>query len=214
MSISPGNKIERGDAVVKAILDYTGKPFIRLENGSWKTRYGWQDCHRRYYGDNLGLRWHASCDVPDLDLLPQQYPSLKTVSFFAGLEVTSMHLLMWMMSWLTRFKIISKWRKFQRPIIAMSRWFKNKGTDTGGMIIRMYGTNHRYQPLEIVWTLIAEQGDGPNIPIVSCVLIVEKLLKGELDPGARACVALYELAEFEKVIEAWHIYYHVEKVEM
>lgn len=212
--ISPGNRVERGNATIAAILDYTGKPFTRLERGHWVTVYGWQDAHRRYYGDNLGLRWHANCDIPDLELFPQHYPQLETVAFYAGLEVGLMHFLMWHMSWITRAKIIKNWRYFRRPIIALSNLFNKFGTDKGGMLMRLYGTNQQYQPLEITWTLIAEHGHGPNIPIIPAVIMVEKILKGEIEAGARPCFNMITLAEFDHIAAEWSIYHHTETREM
>ncbi|MGD9591638.1 MAG: hypothetical protein AB7V32_03865, partial [Candidatus Berkiella sp.] len=211
--IAPANKIERGDALIQAILGYTGKPFLRLENGKWVTVYGWQNVHRHYYGDNLGLRWHANCDIPDLVLLPQKYPMLKTVEFYAGLEVPMMHLGLWCLSWLTRAKIIRNWSYFYKSIAAMSRWFRKKGTDAGGMYIRLVGSSHRYQPLEINWVLVAEKGHGPYLPVIPCFILVKKLLQDEVSPGARPCFEMFSLQEFEEAISKWSIYITVDEVE-
>ncbi|MBS0288088.1 MAG: saccharopine dehydrogenase NADP-binding domain-containing protein [Proteobacteria bacterium] len=211
--IAPANKIERGEAVLKAILGYTGKPFQRLEDGKWKTVYGWQDIHRQYFGDNVGLRWQANCDVPDLVLLPEKYPMLKTVAFYAGLEVSFLHLAMWAMSWLSRYKIIKNWANFSKLIHAMSRWFKNAGSDKGGMYVKLQGSSQRYQPLEITWLLVAEQGHGPYIPIIPCLILLEKLAKGFIAPGARSCFAEFNLEEFEEAIKLWSMYTTVEEKE-
>lgn len=211
--IAPANKIERGEATITAILGYTGKSFQRLENGTWKTVYGWQNLHRHYYGDNIGLRWHGNCDIPDLVLLPEKYPTLKTVIFHAGLEVSTMHFILWQMSWLTRMKIIKNWAYFNKPIIALSRLFDRFGTDAGGMYVRLRGSNHRYQPLEITWNLVAEQGDGPNIPAVPSLILVKKILQGKIEPGARPCLSMFSLNEFEQAISSWNIYYTIEEKE-
>lgn len=211
--IAPANKIERGEATVTAILGYTGKPFQRLENGSWKTVYGWQNLHRHYYGDNLGLRWHGNCDIPDLVLLPKRYPTLKTVVFHAGLEVTVLHFILWLMSWLIRAKIVKNWTFFRKPIISLSHLFDRFGTEDGGMYVRLRGSNHRYQPLDITWNCIAEQKDGPYIPTIPSLILVDKLLKGEIAPGARPCMDMFSLKEFEHFASFWHIYYTLEEIE-
>lgn len=211
--IAPANKIERGDATITAILGYTGKPFQRLENGSWKTVYGWQNLHRHYYGDNLGLRWHGNSDIPDLVLLPELYPSVKTVVFHVGLEVSVLHFTMWLMSWLTRAKLVKNWAFFRKPIISLSHLFDRFGTEAGGMYVRLRGSNHRYQPLDITWNCIAEQGDGPYIPTIPSLILVDKLLKGEIAPGARPCLNMFSLKEFEQFASFWHIYYTVEETE-
>ncbi len=214
IGIAPANKMDRGEALMKSILGYTGKPFLRLDKGRWITVYGWQDAHRHYYGDNLGLRWHANLDVPDLDLYPKKYPTLNTVAFYAGLEVPFLHLAMWHMSWLSRAKIIRNWSFFHKSILAMSRWFKNFGTESGGMHVRLRGSSLRYQPLEINWTVVAEKGHGPYLPIVPCLILVKKLIDGEVEPGARPCYGMFSLEEFEKAISSWSIYSTVEEKEI
>jgi hypothetical protein len=213
IGIASANKIERGDASITAILGYLGKPFQRLEKGKWKTVYGWQNIHRHYYGDNVGLRWHGNCDVPDLVLFPERYPMLNTVTFHAGLEVSFLHFALWIFSWLTRAKIVRNWAFFHGIITRMSSWFYRFGTATGGMYIRMYGSNHRYQPLEIVWNLVAEKGDGPNIPTMPSIILVKKILQGQITPGAQPCFAMFNLEDFYQAIAPFSIYYTVEETE-
>ncbi len=205
--ISPGNKIDRGKATLESILGNLGKPSQRLENGLWKTVYAWQNIHKHYYGDNLGLRWHANCDVPDLTLLPEQYPTLKTAVFHVGLEVPFLHFMMWGMSWLTRINLVKDWSKYANHILKISHWFDRLGTDNSGMIIHLSGSNLRYQPLDITWTLVAEKGDGPNIPIIPAFILIKKITQGLIEPGAKPCVALFTLQEFDQVAINWHIYH-------
>ncbi len=211
--IASANKIERGDATITGILGYLGKPFQRLENGQWKTVFGWQNLHRHYYGDNIGLRWHGNLDIPDLALLPARYPSLKSVVFHAGLEVSFLHLTMWHMSWLSRAKVVRDWAFFHKSITAMSRWFSRYGSDVGGMYVTMKGSSQRYQPLEINWNLVAEKGHGPYIPAIPSIILVKKILKGLIPPGAQPCLGMFTLKEFEKVASHWSIYTTTEVTE-
>jgi hypothetical protein len=211
--ISLGGKNERGNATLATVLGYLGKPFLRLENGLWKTVYGWQNLHQHYYGDNVGLRWHANVDVPDLSLLPERYPTVKTVVFHAGIDIPILHLLMWQMSWISRAKLIKNWAKFHKPLMAISHWFDSLGTEDFGMYVKMNGSNWRYQPLEINWTLVAEKGDAPFISIVPCMILVRKILNGSLLPGARPCLGMFTLEEFDKVVAKWRIYHTVEETE-
>lgn len=213
LGIASANKIDRGDATITSILGYTGKPFQRLEKGKWKTVYGWQNLHRHYYGDNIGLRWHGNCDIPDLVLFPERYPRVNTVTFHAGLEVSFLHHVLWLMSWLSRYKLIKNWAAFHKIITRISGWFSRYGTDIGGMYIRMYGSNYRYQPLEINWQLVAERGDGPYIPIVPSLIIVRKILQGLIPAGAMPCLGMFSMEEFEQTISSWHIYYTLEEKE-
>ncbi|MBS0289498.1 MAG: saccharopine dehydrogenase NADP-binding domain-containing protein [Proteobacteria bacterium] len=213
IGISPANKIQLGDATITAILGYTGKPFWRLEEGQWKKTYGWQNLHRHYYGDNLGLRWQASCDIPDLALLPERYPSLTTAVFHAGLEVPSLHIILWFMSWIVRAKIVKNWALVHKLITQIQGWFEHFGTTSGGMYVRLKGSSTRYQPLEINWTLVAEQGHGNYIPIIASLILIKKIFNGQMIPGAQPCVDLFTLGEFENWFERWSIYTTLEEVE-
>ena len=40
----------------------------------------------------------GNCDVPDLALFPERYSSLRTVRFYAGLEVWFIHIALWALS--------------------------------------------------------------------------------------------------------------------
>jgi hypothetical protein len=64
------------------------------------------------------------------------------------------------------------------------------------------------QPLRRAWYLIARQGHGPQIPCIPAIVIARKLARGEpiaagaragggLAPGARPCVGMMTLEEFE-----------------
>ncbi|MCR5865667.1 hypothetical protein [Aquincola sp. J276] len=61
ISISPGNRTERGLATVQAIW-YCGKP---QPHGA----YGWSGTWRHTYGASVGERLLLPCDLPDLTLL-------------------------------------------------------------------------------------------------------------------------------------------------
>lgn len=209
--IVPGYKAQRGEATIKAILKQIGKPFLRLEKGAWKTVYGWQNVHRRYYGDNLGYRWHANVDIPDLTLFPEKYSTLKTFIFHAGIELSLLHIIMWQMSWLSRARMVKNWASVSKPITGIAHWFDTFGTDKGGMYVHMTGTNLEVQPLDITWQLVAEQGEGPYIPTIPAILTAKKLIQNVIPPGARPCMGLFSLADFEEAMSAWHVYTTVEK---
>src|SRR5690606_39793487 len=100
-AISPGNRTPRGLATTQAILGYVGQPYPVLLDGLWRNVHGWQSLRRERLSDGSG-RWLARCEVPDLDLLPRHYPSLRTCDFRAGLELRRMHFGLWLASWAVR----------------------------------------------------------------------------------------------------------------
>lgn len=195
-AISPGNRTARGWATMLAILSYVGKPFRVLLDGRWQVAYGWQSL-RRIRIANVGTRWVANCEVPDLDVLPARYPELKTVEFRAGLELWRMHFGLWLGSLVVRFGPLRSLLPFARPLFVLSERWQDIGSDVGIMQVVLRGSDHDSKPLALTWTLVARDGDGPQIPATAAVLLARKLARGELTGGgASACIDLFTLDEF------------------
>lgn len=94
--ICPGNKAPRGIAVVTAILSYLGRPIPVWRDGKAATNHVLQKLHRRQVTApglvGLGRRWVAACDAPDTILFPRRYAGVSDIAFYAGLELSVMHL--------------------------------------------------------------------------------------------------------------------------
>jgi hypothetical protein len=192
--IAPGAKTERGLATVQAIVGYAGKPLAKTP-GYVGTPYGWQDLYLQHYPD-LGWRWMANCDAPDLDLLPAKY-GLKSIQFSGGAEVWPLHLGLWAASWLVRLGLPLDLPKHAARLLALSHRFDRYGTDVGGMHILMRGTKANGALHRRRWFLITKNGDGPQVPCVPAILLGKKLASGiALQPGARPCVSLLTLNEY------------------
>jgi saccharopine dehydrogenase-like NADP-dependent oxidoreductase len=67
--IAPANQMDRGPAVMKAILSWVGAPVRVFEDGAWRSRGGWSDCGIIDV-PMLGRRRFALAETPDLDLIP------------------------------------------------------------------------------------------------------------------------------------------------
>ncbi|HVM79069.1 MAG TPA: saccharopine dehydrogenase NADP-binding domain-containing protein [Stellaceae bacterium] len=200
IGISPGNRAPRGPAVIEAFLGYTGKPIICWRDGAWRTVYGWQDL-RRVPIEGLGRRWLSACDVPDLALFPKRYPGVKTVEFHAGIELGTLHLGLWALSWLVRARLVGS----LRPLGGIARWIGDitcgLGTDRGGMYVHLDGVDTAGGPVRHCWSLVAEAGDGPFVPATPAVILARKLAQGRLNArGAMPCLGLFTLEEFRAEI--------------
>jgi len=204
--ISPGNQTERGEATVGSILSYTGKSFNTLTNNRKQAIYGWQNLNRYDFGSPLGKRWMSNCDIPDIDLLPILYPSIKSVHFQAGLEVTLLHVGLWFLSWFSRAGLIKNLARYTKILTRMSEWLIQFGTDSGGMYVELNGSDKNGQPKKINWQLVAENGVGINVPTIPSELIIKRLANGKAVPGATPCIGLFSLSEFFDVAERWGIY--------
>ena len=78
ISIAPAHQTPRGNSTISAVLSYCGRPFQVLKDGLWVKSFGWQDLRVQNY-PSLGGRLSGVCDVPDLTLLSQYVPGVKTV---------------------------------------------------------------------------------------------------------------------------------------
>jgi len=203
--ISPGNQTERGAGTISSILSYIGKPFTTLRDGEMQTVYGWQDITRAKFGEPIGTRWMANCDIPDLDLLPARYKDVKTVEFKAGLELTVLHIGLWLFSWLTRYGLVDDWSRYSRQLTHLSEYFIKMGTDCGGMFVNLTGIDKDQKAKTVQWQIVAENSVGPNIPVIAPELVINRIAAGDTKTGAMPCIGLFTLEEFMKVARRWDI---------
>ncbi len=192
--ISPGQRAERGLATTRGILTYAGK---RLKPFAGHAQaYGWMDNRSQVY-PGLGRRWFANCDIPDLDLLPAAY-GLSDIRFGAGMELPLLHFGLYALSGLVRLGVPLDLPRLAGPLLAASNLFNLFGSDVGGMHMRLSGTGPDGQPLSRTWFIVADAGDGPQIPTVPAILLARRL--HEKDPslaaGAYPCVGLVSLEDY------------------
>jgi len=205
--ISPGQKAPRGLATTESILTYLGKPLKPWGNHNQK-RFGWQDIYRQEYPE-LGKRWMANCDIPDLDLFTDQY-RLKNIRFSAGMENSLLHLGMWLMSYLVRIGLPLNLPKHAKFLLSLSHIFDSFGTTSGGMHMLIKGTNKQGKPLTIKWFIIAQDNDGPQIPCVPAIILSKKIIRDTLHiRGAMPCVGMIMLDEYMKELEGFSIKQHI-----
>ncbi len=211
ISIAPAQSIPRGKATLAGVLSYCGKPFLERVDGAWRRVYGWQGLHRIHYPD-IGARLAARCDVPDLDLLPERYPKLLTVRFDAALELGLAQWGMWALAWLVRIGIVRSPERLAGFLLCTARILDRFGSDVGGMHVGIEGERVDGRSVRRTWYLVARQGDGPQIPCVPATVITRKLARGvTIAPGARPCVGMMTLGEFEIALRDYDITWRIEE---
>ena len=147
----------------------------------------------------------ANCEIPDLDLLPEHY-SIKSIRFSAGMELSFMHLGIWLMSWLVRLGLPLNLQKRSAFLLGLSNWFDILGTPDGGMHILIKGKDNDGNAKEIKWFIIAKEGDGPQIPTIPAIILAKKLAAGEvLESCAKPCVGLVSLEEYLEELKNFNI---------
>ena len=204
--ISPGQKAERGLATTAGILTYIGKR-LRPVRGDLKPRYGWQDIYRQKYPE-LGSRWMANCDIPDLDLLPERY-DIKRIQFSAGMENPLLHFGIWGLSLLVRLGVPMNLSRRAQFLLRASHWFDPFGTDDGGMHVIIKGKNQKGEQHERSWFIVARNGDGPQIPCVPAIILAKKLANGfAMQAGALPCLGLVSLQEYLDELSRFSVSVH------
>lgn len=79
---------------------------------------------------------------------------------------------------------------------ALQRMTSRLGSDRSAMILRLFGLTGDNR-IERRWTLIAERGDGPEIPALAVPPIAALIFSGQESPGARDAGQALSLADFE-----------------
>ncbi len=195
--IAPASKMERGASVMKAILSWTGAPVPVWEKGEWRILSGWSYC-----GDidvpGLGRRRFALAETPDLDLIPARYGPHDTALFMAGLEIPLMQRGMETMSALRQWDLLREPRRWSEVLRRAGYALSPLGSDRGAMVVEAFGRDGDDRPVFARWTMIAPNGLGPNTPTFAALILARRFLaEGVLPVGARACVAMLRLEDFE-----------------
>ncbi len=190
--ILPGNRAPRGLSVMRAILSQAGQPLEVRCAGRAQAVPGWGGLQRLSL-PGLGARWTSVIGAPDLALFPGRYGA-RTVAFRAGLELPVLHLGLWALSLPVRWGLFRSLAPAAPLMRRLAGLFEPFGTDRGGMRVRVIGRGPSGAEVRD-WTLLAEAGDGPQIPALPGRVMVGKLLSGAAAPGARVCLGEFSLAE-------------------
>ena len=213
-AILPGNRAPRGVSVVRAILSQVGKPFRLWRGGQFNDFVNWSERKNitlSVPGSAPLIRRAVSLfDAPDHAIFPSRYGA-KSVLFYAGLELKWMHFFVWLLGWLARLRMVTS----LAPIATTAKWIADRfprfGSDRGGMRVSVFGRSDSGVSMRHTWTLIAEAGDGQNIPAIPAAVLAEKILSGQVVCGARPCVGEFTLSEAESAMQCFSIKSHVEE---
>lgn len=206
--ITTAQKTNRGLATTAAILGYVGKPFKTLIGGRQKDVYGWQSLHTRKYSA-LGRRFLGNCDVPDLELFPTRYPTLKNIRFYAGLEIPFIHLGLWTLSGLVRIGLVRNLPAFAPFLLKTSFFFDGLGRDKSAFHMELSGKDESGADKTITFELTARSGHGPYIPCMPAILLAKKLASVEItNTGAKPCMGLITRDEYLGALRELDITWH------
>jgi hypothetical protein len=212
VGISPGHRAPIGLATVRSILSYCGKRIPTISGG--RAEFGWGGLTRYRYPPPVGARWLSHVDTPERALWRDRYPALTRATMRAGLEVASMHLLLSAMSRIVRLGLLPSLEPSARLGLRLATAFDRWGTDTGAMHVRAITRDAAGKAFTRTAILVAEKGDGPQIPATPAVLVVKKLLKlpgykSLTLRGASPCIGLLTREEIMSELRGFAIRYFV-----
>jgi saccharopine dehydrogenase-like NADP-dependent oxidoreductase len=210
ISIAPGQRAVRGTATIEAVFSYLGRPFQWLQEGQWRTAHGWQELKRLQFA--FGRRWAAACDVPDLELLPTRFSSVRTVQFRAALELGIEHFGLWFLAALRRIGLPLQIARWARTLDRMASILEPFGGPYGGMLISVVGRMASGSRRRLTWHITAPAVEGPEIPCMPAILLARRLAQGCLaQRGAYPCMGFLTLCEFEPEFARWGMRTQVEE---
>lgn len=212
ISIAPAQRAPRGAATIRAVFSYLGKPFRWLKAGEWQDAYGWQELRRLWFKD-LGWRWAAACDVPDLELLPARYHAANTVQFRAALELGFQHFMLAGVASLRRIGVPVPVERWAGQLDRMATWLDRFGSECGGMLVSVTGKTANGNLQCIEWHLTADDNYGPEIPAMPAILLARKLAQRQITAmGAQPCMGLLTLDDFGPEFARWGIETEIREV--
>lgn len=199
MAIGASNRATAGPSVAASIMSYVGKPLKVWNGGKWSTRTGWHMLRREHFeieGHKSFDRLTALSDVPDHTLLPLVLPDRPATSFRAGPEFEFQVLGIWALSWLVKWRVIPSLSSLSGWLRYLQAPTNTLGSDRSGMVVEVKGFDGQIGKVAR-WTLIAEDGDGPEIPTLAAVTLAQMIAAGEVEPGARDASNLLALSSFQ-----------------
>jgi hypothetical protein len=200
VGIAPSPRAQVGEGVVRAIASYAGAPIRRPSPGG-PAAHGFAD-HRRLAvappgGVPLRPRLFSLVDVPDLALLPEEWPSLADVWVGAAPGQAGLHRLLIALAHLRRRGLAPALGRFAPLMHRALRLFRG-GEDRGGMVVAVTGRDAQGARRARSWHLAAEGDAGPFIPAMAISALARRLVAGRRPaPGARPAGREFALAEFQ-----------------
>ncbi len=198
--IAPSPHAGVGANVMRAIAGYAGRPVLLRRDARAVHGYALTESMRYTIAPPgiLPLRnlRFSLVDVPDLRLLPDLWPSLRSVWMGAGPVPELLHRALNVLAWMVRLKLIGSLSPlaglFHR-VVNKQRW----GEHRGGMFVAVSGAAPDGARVDRSWHLLAEGDDGALIPAMAAAAIVRRCLaRRRPAAGARAAAIDLELADY------------------
>jgi hypothetical protein len=205
LCIAPAQNATRGTATMAAVLGYCGEPLEAWIDGRWQHRRGWARPETVRFA-RMAPRLGALCDIPDLELFPQRYVGVRSVMFRAALEVPLAQRGLALLAALRSARCVPSPARWARALNGLAAAFDPFGSAVGGMVVRVRGSTAHGAPVARSWHITAGDNHGPEIPCMAAILLADRIARGHApDAGARVCMGLLHLADFEPEFARWRM---------
>ena len=202
--IAPSPFAGIGLNVMRAVLGYAGSPVKLTRDGKQTTALGLTESMRYAVAvpgkiPLKNLRF-SLVDVPDLQVLPPEHPTMQNIWMGAGPVPESLHHVL---------NLLAKARATfglpsLTPLSALCYRVLNImkfGDHRGGMFVHVAGHSNGV-PVEKSWHLLAEGADGPYIPSMAIEALIRKILVGEVPAnGARPATRALSLDDYDRLFK-------------
>ena len=198
--IAPSPYAGIGLNVMRAVVGYAGGPVTLRRDGRPFTARGLTESRRFTvavpgHRPLRNLRF-SLVDVPDLQVLPPEHPTMTDIWMGAGPVPESLHRVLNLLAKARARFDLPALTPFARLFYAVLNRLRF-GEHRGGMFVSVRG---RSGDRDVVrsWHLLAEGDDGPLIPSMAIEALIRKTLRGERPAlGARSAVRALELHDYE-----------------
>lgn len=201
--IAPSPFAGVGYNVIRAIAGYAGKGIPIQRQGRRQTARALRETRRFTIAPPgeipLFPRMFSLVDVPDLQLLADEWPEVKEVWMGAAPEPAVLHCLLRRFAGLVRLGLVPSLAPLARLIQATAnniRW----GEHRGGMFVEVRGRDAEGADISRSAHLLAEGHHGLYIPSMAVEAIIRNWLDGRPPrAGARPATAELELTDYRRV---------------
>lgn len=193
IGIYPAGRSAVGEAVLRAVLSYTGSPVAIWRDGQLSSTTGWGIAQKLTL-TGVPHRYRSPVATYDYALLSRTFGP-RDVSFYAGLESSIEHIGLTILAKLRARRLLPRLEPLAPLLHTARRLTAPFCGSTGCMTVEVTGRGADGEASSAAWMLLACNGDGPNIPVLPALALARKLLHGPLVPGAFCAAGTISLDE-------------------
>jgi len=218
-----GNQSIRGRNSLEVSFSRAGERVRFLQDGQVREARVGEDMTQVAFPGFPRKRLLSLHTQPEVELLTKKFPSLRSLKFHSGFELSILQYLTYFMSQLTKWNIVTDWDKYSRGVTSFARMFRWMGSNEGAFQVIMRGTKRgsstaqhsedsnsiqprKRQEHRVSSSIVALNGHDTQLPITPPYIVTEKIMHGNLKPGAYPCVGLFSLDEVLQSVKTYDVH--------